>query len=101
MPGYWQGWRNENALYLWGKIMTFNSKLPDSTYIPAGHYVTKTQAAKMLNKSLSFIQYHIDKEHIETIQMGGAGHLLRVGDVERFVPMTPGRPTSYEVIDNV
>jgi hypothetical protein len=74
--------------------------MTESTYIPTGHYLSKSQAANILGIPTSTLQYHIGKEHIDTIHFPNLGHLIREKDVNSFKRelegIKPGRPSIYK-----
>jgi hypothetical protein len=74
----------------------------ESTYIPAGHYLSKSQASEVLNIPASTLQYHIGKGHIDTMSFPGLGHLIREKDVNSFKreldKFHPGKPSIYSKV---
>lgn len=72
----------------------------DSTYLSAGHYLSKSQAARYLCIPSGTLQYHIIQGHIKTIKIEGMGHLINKKDIiefkEKLKEMKPGKPSIYK-----
>lgn len=70
----------------------------EATYIPAGYYLSKSQAAKILGIHTNTVQYHIHRGNLATTLMPDLGHHILESDVLEFQAKAPGRPTIYEKV---
>jgi excisionase family DNA binding protein len=63
------------------------------TFLEAGRYIDKKQAATILNCHHDTIQYHIRQGHIPAVKIGGA-YIINYNDVINF-RLKIGRPKKY------
>lgn len=65
-------------------------------YIPAGKYVSKTQAAELRGVSAITVQKWIQKGQLPSIKLDGMGHLIEYEKLIAFEPAPEGRPRKSE-----
>ncbi len=72
-------------------------KQMESSFIPGGYYLSKVNAARILNIEPTSLQHHITSGRLLTIRCPSGCHMIAEEDLLKFIENRrgPGKPTVY------